>query len=201
MNESEDVLSFWFEGIDDQILIDKKKTPFKKWFSGGRLFDQDVGLKFGRLLNEAFQGQWDHWQETSRGGLALILLYDQLARNAFRNMPVMYTGDAEALRLSLKLIEAKDDLKFLCVERLFIYMPLMHAENLSMQAMSVKVFGRLVEDIRRVNPANEWYYIDQLNYAREYFSIIERFGRFPHRNNILSRPSTAEELRFLQKSK
>jgi uncharacterized protein (DUF924 family) len=151
-------------------------------------------------LEEALSGSLKNWEETARGKLALIILLDQLTRNAFRNTARMCDGDEEALRLSDRLIKSGGDKGFLCIERLFLYMPLMHAEDLSMQELSVENFKVLSKDIMDVNPANEKYYRDQLGYAQKYFSIIERFGRFPHRNNVLERVSTDQELEFLNMS-
>ncbi|MCR4337882.1 MAG: DUF924 domain-containing protein [Candidatus Omnitrophica bacterium] len=187
MDRIEEILEFWFEGVDDSTIIDKKVLPFRKWFSSSPQFDQDIQRQFGADLLKAAQGVYQDWEKTPHGRLALILLFDQFSRNIYRNTPQMYAFDSFALQLTLKTIQEKRDQELMLIERAFLYMPLMHSEDRRMQELSVQCFEQLVADARQQNPANVSYYEYHLTYAKKYLSIISQFGRFPHRNPILGR--------------
>ena len=151
--------------------------------------------RFGALVEAALAGQLEHWRATWRGRLALILLLDQLTRNVFRGTPRAYSGDRAALALAL---EALDDGSFGAHsqdEQLFVMMPLVHAEDLGLQERAVELARGLLE--RAPEALRETW---QTGYARtqHYRAVIARFGRFPQRNAILGRPSTSEELAFLE---
>ena len=168
------ILVFWFEEISPE-----------SWFKKDALFDNILMQKFGRTLEKALAGQLDKWAQNKDGRLALILLLDQMTRNIFRNTPKAFSGDEIACALSLRsvadgFLEAEDNAH----KRQFFLMPMIHAEDLEIQKQSLPLFKTLTSE-------------NTYDYAVRHHDIIERFGRFPHRNQILNRPSSDEELAFL----
>jgi uncharacterized protein (DUF924 family) len=129
------------------------------------------------------------WQDRPRSALALVILLDQFPRNMFRGDPRAFATDPLAREVATVLVQKGTDRQLLPVERLFVYLPFMHSEDLTHQRQSVALFQQL---------AQERPYLDSLSYAIGHKEIIERFGRFPHRNAILGRLSTPEEIEFLQ---
>lgn len=193
------ILQFWFEGVDDSTLIDKGKRPFSKWFRVDKGLDQEIRERFESDLNNALTGKYQDWEKSPQGSLALILLYDQFTRNMYRDTPGMYVGDAPARELTLRLTSGRKEHTLYFVERVFVYMPLMHAEDIQAQRLSAQYFRELAEESKDKNPGNTHYYNYSLDYANRHRAIIKRFGRFPHRNKILGRVSTSEEIEFLKK--
>ena len=199
MNLPADILAFWFEGIDDPTPIDKGKQPFKKWFMKDAALDEGIRDRFEDDLNNALAGKYKEWEQSPRGALAAVLLYDQFTRNMYRDTLKMYVADAPAQELALQLTSGKKERTLSLIERVFVYMPLMHAEDIQAQRLSVGYFIKLVEESRKKNPGNTHYYNYSLDYANRHRAVIERFGRFPRRNKILGRTSTSEEIEFLKK--
>lgn len=195
-----DILDFWFEGINDATPIDKRQRPFRKWFTKDAALDQEIRDRFEGDLNNARAGKYREWEQSPRSALALILLYDQFTRNMYRDTFKMYLADALAQELTLQLTSGQKERTLNLIERVFVYMPLMHAEDIQAQRLSVGYFAELVEESKKKNPGNTHYYSYSLDYANRHYAIIERFGRFPHRNAILGRTSTPEEIEFLKKS-
>lgn len=195
MNE---ILIYWFNGLNDETAIDKKAPPANKWFTKDKQMDEEIRERFEADLIKASQGTYKDWEETPGGRLSLVILWDQFARNIYRNTPQMFATDAQAVTLSLKSIRDHSDHQLSLIQRLFLYMPLMHAEDLKIQKKSLQQFQNLVDEVKDKNPLNRTYYEETLNYAKRHFSIIVRFGRFPHRNAILGRESTLVELEFLK---
>ena len=173
MQTSKNVLSFWFE-----------ETTSKQWFKKNDDFDEIIRLKFEPTVTAALEKQLSKWTNTADGCLALIILLDQFTRNIYRDTPRAFIGDPIALALSLRCLE-HDFIKQKNKNwRHFMLMPMMHSESLSIQNRSLPLFETFTEP--RI-----------VEYAVKHRNIIERFGRFPHRNKILGRPSTNEELKFL----
>jgi uncharacterized protein (DUF924 family)/nitroreductase len=191
--ESERVLSFWFGELDEQGRADEAKA--KRWWEKDATFDRQIRERFEADRHAILAGERDEWLATPRGRLAAIIVLDQMSRNMYRDTPGMFEADDEALRLALEGIERGDDLRLATDERAFLYLPLMHSEELAIQRQGVQLFtefrdelsGELRERISR-----------NLDFAIRHQEIIERFGRFPHRNAILGRASTPEELAFLE---
>lgn len=199
MDRIQSILQFWFGGVDDSTPIDKGQRPFSKWFRADKALDQEIRERFESDLNNALTGKYQDWEKSPQGSLALILLYDQFTRNMYRDTPKMYMADARAWKLALRLTSGQKEHTLYFVERVFVYMPLMHAEDVQAQRLSVRYFAELVEESKNKNPGNTHYYNYSLDYASRHRAIIERFGRFPHRNKILGRASTPEEIEFLKK--
>ena len=181
------VLDFWFDGVTDQSVIDKKKAPFKNWFTASQAFDAAVNAHFHDDYIKAAGGLYASWSSSAKGRLALIIIFDQLGRNLFRGSPAMYRADPLAQRLSIEGIEQKADEELALIERLFFYMPLMHAEDLELQKLSVVCFKKLRDAAARLNSANEKYYDSHLAHAEKHYEEIRRHGRFTHRDKVLNR--------------
>lgn len=188
----EEVLTYWFGSLEAEDDIDLSRSEL--WWKGGEAIDADVRTRFGDLVHRALEGRLDSWASSPRGTLALVILLDQLTRNIGRGTPEAFAGDAKALELSLQAIASGADRKLRLVERQFLYMPLMHAEEREIARRSVEIFERLSRDIRERGREG---LADPLSHARQHAEIVLRFGRYPHRNAILGRPQTAEEEVFL----
>lgn len=179
------VLDFWFLPTSDA----KHGKPRKEWFRKDAAVDATIGERFGALVETAMNGGLRAWDQNVRGALARILLLDQFTRNMFRGTVRAFAGDALALDGAEHLVAAGADRDLLPVERWFVYLPFEHAESLLAQEKSLALFRQLDAE------ANLG---DTLDYAARHHDIIKRFGRFPHRNAILGRTSTGEELEFLE---
>ena len=172
---AEDVLAFWFaEGRREQ------------WFRGGPSFDVVVEEVLGLAYHRAASGECDGWAESAAGALALVLLLDQVPRNLFRNDPRAFATDEQARHIAHAAIESEFDRGLSQVQRVFLYLPFEHSEELEDQELCCRLVAELDED-----PG--W-----LDYARQHRDIIARFGRFPHRNAVLGRLCTPEEEAFLR---
>lgn len=186
------VLSFWFE--DATLSPEALQRRNAVWFRADPAFDDECAARFAALLDDAARGGLDGWTATPHGRLALVILLDQMPRNIHRGSPGAFMHDAQAAAHCLAGIETGQDRALHPVERLFLYMPLQHAEDLDLQRRSVERFESLAAE---VDDAWRDDFTENVRYAREHHDIIERFGRFPHRNRVLGRPSTEEELRYL----
>ncbi|WP_206953100.1 DUF924 family protein [Trinickia acidisoli] len=183
------VLDFWF-GEPGTAAFGQ---PSERWFKGDEAFDALILERFGTTLAQARRGGCDAWQRTPLGALALIVVLDQFSRNTCRGRPEAFAGDAQALAVARRLVESGADRDLPSAEhRAFAYLPFEHCESLAVQHESVRLFEALV---RETGAAGEGNYFD---YARQHAAIIERFGRFPHRNKALGRVSTDEERAFLR---
>ncbi len=185
MVQFEEVLEFWFGKPDSEDY----GQPRQVWFRKNKEFDEEVKSRFLSIYQQAVEGQLQHWEETAEGCLALIIVFDQLPRNMFRNKPEAFASDYLALKYANKAIEQNFDSSLLPIQRWFIYIPFEHSENLEDQRTCVQLFSSLEHHPESANT---------IDYARRHLEVIERFGRFPHRNIILGRESTQEELEFLQ---
>jgi uncharacterized protein (DUF924 family) len=143
-------------------------------------------------------GELDAWQETPRGALALLILLDQLTRNLHRRTPEMFSADERALAVVRRALAAGHEQHLALIERYFLYMPLMHSEDLADHDLAVDRFTALIEDARRRGSQRVSVYEGGLDYERRHRDIVARFGRYPHRNAILGRESTPEEVTFLE---
>jgi uncharacterized protein (DUF924 family) len=185
MANSDTILTFWF-GPPESDLYGK---PRQEWFSKNPDFDQQIRTLFLADYHQAAQGGLDSWVHTPLSCLALILLLDQMPRNMFRDTPQAFATDPQALAIAEKAVVHGLDRQLLFVQRWFMYLPFEHSENLVDQRQSVQLFSQLEED-----PDSQ----EAISYAIRHRQVIEQFGRFPHRNRILGRPSTPPELVFLQ---
>lgn len=183
MPRPEDVLEFWFDPAVEA-----------HWFDRDDAFDAQVRERFGAALEAAAHDKLDEWSDTPEGWLALLIVLDQFSRNIYRDDARAWAYDAKAQRLALEGIARGDDQRLAPLQRLFVYLPLEHAEDLALQSHCVQLFGRLADQL----PAGQRAPFEGfLDYARRHHDVIERFGRFPHRNAVLGRPNTDAELAYL----
>jgi len=191
MVSPQDILEYWFGPMSaDDYPADNGEI----WWKKNPDLDAEIKDRFGAALAASARGELDHWRKDKAARLAHIILVDQMSRNMHRDSADMYAQDDLAQELSL-LCAISDDFYGGYYERMFQHMPLMHAENLALQRLCEHLFEREVAmsdgDVRKAAANN-------LDYATKHRVIIERFGRFPHRNKILGRESTAEEIEFLK---
>ncbi len=191
--QPENVLEFWFgpPGTATEIVGWQRKL----WFAKSATNDQAVIEQFADTLLAATAGRLDHWADTPRGRLALLIVFDQFPHHIHRNQPQAFATDPQALALSLAAIKAGDEQQLTPIERVFLYLPLEHAESNEMQELSVSLYEKRA---REAAIAERALFDDFLKYARQHRDVVARFGRFPHRNAILGRPSSDDELAFLK---
>ncbi len=189
----EGVLRFWFGEGSAQAVPDKERLRF--WFNGGERVDGLIRERYAALVEQGGRGYLDAWLDTPRGTLAMIVLLDQFPRNIYRGSARAYAFDERALAACREGQAKGWDELLSPLERAFFYLPLEHAEDLAAQERSVALFARLLDQAE--TPLREvcaGFY----DYAVRHRDVIARFGRFPHRNHVLGRDSTPEEIEFLQ---
>ncbi|MEX6503884.1 DUF924 family protein [Pseudomonas zhanjiangensis] len=165
------------------------------WFGKQDSQDSEARERFAGQVEQALAGGLGDWAEQPQGWLALILLLDQLPRMLHRDSPLAFAGDARARELVFAGLDTDKELALAPIQRVFVYLVLEHAEDLLLQDEALRRFVRLLD----AAPAGERaLFADYLDYAERHQRIIARFGRFPHRNAILGRASSEEELRFLE---
>ena len=185
-NEASTIIDFWFGAPGSA----EHGTARRVWFAKDAAFDAEIRERFGALVEQALRGELDDWGDDARSALAQVLLLDQFTRNAFRDTPRAFAGDPRALAAATRMVGLRHDEQLPTFMRGFVYLPYEHAEGLAMQDEAIRLLTRLAA----ADPAQQ----SMLDYAHRHRAIIARFGRFPHRNAILGRRSTAEELAFLK---
>ncbi len=189
----QDILSFWFGDAARNLDIIALKSDI--WWNKSPSLDADIKERFESVLCALKNNELEDWRETPHGLLAMIILTDQFSRNIYRSTPAAFENDVLATSFCLEGMANRKDIELKLVKRVFFYMPLMHSESSKLQDKSVEQFTNLV-DISE--PDEKKYFQGNLNYAVKHRDIVRRFGRFPHRNRILGRQSTAEEIEFLK---
>jgi uncharacterized protein (DUF924 family) len=195
MDEARQVRDFWFGKLPTTAQALNQRV--KIWFPGDALQHRDATIRarFGDLLERAAKGELASWSDSPRRCLSLIVLLDQFPRNIFRGTARAFAYDEQALAATLGGMQSAADGALDLVERIFFYMPLQHCESLEVQDESVAAYRRLrMEAPQEMHAAFE----DAMKSAQEHRSIIQHFGRFPHRNEVLGRPSTPEEEAWLE---
>jgi uncharacterized protein (DUF924 family) len=181
-----EVLDCWF-GAPDSPDHGKER---KLWFKRDDAVDTMLRERFGDLIDAANAGELDAWQGSALGALALVIVLDQLSRNCHRNTARAFAADSKALRTAQRMIASgADRLLPGTLHRAFAYLPFEHDETLASQQESLRLFKQLAAE-----PGGDGYYESALRHAK----VIERFGRFPHRNVLLGRESSDEEIAFLR---
>lgn len=186
MSQIDEILDFWFGSRTNVVGYGNRRAV---WFKKNTAFDQEIRVRFRPDYEQAAAGELSDWQDSPQGCLALVLLFDQFPRHMFRGAPQAFATDPQALSVAQQAIAQGFDQALRPVQRWFIYLPFEHSENLEHQNRAVELFRQLGDD-----PDS----LDVLAYAIRHRDIIQRFGRFPHRNKILVRPSTPEEAEFLK---
>jgi uncharacterized protein (DUF924 family) len=193
MDEARAVREHWFG--TEPLTPEALERRMELWFGAeSETYDAEIRARFGDLLERAAAGTLAGWGDGARGRLSLILLLDQFPRNMFRGTARAFDYDAQALALTLSGMQSAADGALDFPERLFFYMPLQHAESEDAQDESVAAFRRLLGE---VPPELHAIFAEVLRYAEKHRSVIERFGRFPHRNAVLGRASTTAEAEWL----
>lgn len=194
LNEIEQVLDYWFGACGADGTLDRAKQ--KMWFGTGNKFDAEIRKRFGKLHRRAVRGELDaEWAAIPRGRAALIVVLDQFSRHIHRNTRTAFEQDPAAQRLAAAGVESGADRELIAAQRAFFYLPFEHAEDLKLQQAGVRLFRRLATEVA---PGWRGEYESFADYCSHHRDIIERFGRFPHRNKVLGRVSTPEELEFLE---
>ena len=182
-NDYQAVYQFWFQELKP-----------KQWWQKSAKLDADISARFLADHERAAAGELSHWRDSPTGRLAEVILLDQLSRNMFRSSAKAFATDSLALQRAQQraqqAIDAGDDMRLAAQERVFLYMPLMHSESLSVHQQAEKLFRQLADEAPN--------YANHYDYELRHKAIIERFGRYPHRNQVLGRSSTAAELKFLE---
>lgn len=186
------ILTFWFgHGVTAREISDERQAV---WFGKNDDVDLEIRTRFEPATRAVFDGRLDHWRETPRGMLASIICCDQFPRNMYRGRAESFAFDTAALAMAEEMVAAGTHLELQPIQRVFAYLPFEHSEDLAMQDKSMELFGALAE---QADPEDREMFGINLDFARRHWEIIERFGRFPHRNAILGRESTDEEAEFL----
>ncbi len=179
----DEILDFWFAPHGSAEHGNTREL----WFRKDAAVDQSLRARFGGSVETALAGGYGEWS-TPRGALARVLLLDQFTRNIYRETPRAFAGDILALSISRAAVANRDDQALIPVERWFLYMPFEHAEDPAAQQTSLDLFARLRDETGLSEP---------VAWAERHAAVIRRFGRYPHRNALLGRASTAEEIEFL----
>ena len=174
MNNSQTILDFWFKEIDSRL-----------WWQKNHEFDELIRQRFGKTHQQATRGELAHWRTDAHGRLAEVIVLDQFSRNLYRNSGQAFAYDLAALILAQECIALGLDQFLSTVEKSFLYLPFMHSESLAIHQQAVQLYSITGLEFN-------------LNFELKHKVIIERFGRYPHRNAVLKRESTPEELLFLQ---
>jgi len=193
MFDWKELLDFWFGQLDEHGLPDRLHRD--RWFRSDRAFDQEIRRRFLSLVLFASEQGLDHWRQEPGGALAEILLLDQFTRHIFRGGVLAFDNDPLARKLCRRALDNNQDVRLPPIQRAFLYMPLQHSERMADQALSVDCYRVLAN-------ANDGLLGDLLQSfmqsARDHHDIVSRFGRFPHRNKALGRPSTELEVEYLE---
>ena len=178
-----EILEFWFSD---------RARPL--WFERNAAFDEEIRVRFGAVIAAACAGELESWSGSAQSALALVLLLDQFTRNVYRGTPRAFAGDSRARAVATAAVERGFDRQLPLDRRHFFYLPFEHSEDVGDQRRSVALFRSWAE---AHDGAQRDQALAQMTYVYRHQEIVERFGRFPHRNAILGRESTAEELAFL----
>lgn len=189
----EELLDLWFgDNPDDSSVAAEKKDL---WWGHSPETDELLREKFATASLSAGVGVLDHWTGSPQGRLALILLLDQIPRAIHRGQPEAFALDSDARKVASQGLASGADLLLRPIERVFFYMPFEHSEDLADQEQSVDLFRKLSETVPDGDRETFDYFLE---YAVRHHAVVARFDRFPHRNAILGRDSTAEEIEFLK---
>lgn len=190
--DPEEILTFWFGELDE--LGRASKACQDRWWSKDPALDAQIRQQFGATHTAAMRGELDSWLVNPRTRLAYIVILDQLSRNMFRETAAMFASDPLALRAALTGIDAGMHRQLKLDERGIFYMPLMHSEQLSEQERCVALFLELTNEVTGSARAAM---LSRVGFAERHRDIVKKFGRFPHRNAVLGRESTPDEVEFL----
>lgn len=193
MSAWQPLLDWWFGSAASASEVAAQRSGL--WFGYRAEQDAEARERFGELCAQAMAGGLQDWRGQAEGWLALILLLDQLPRMIHRGTPQAFAGDAQAQALVRQGLELGLEQQLPAIRQVFVYLVLEHAEELAAQNHAVERFQQLLQQCA---PSEQKLFADYLDYAERHRQVIQRFGRFPHRNEVLGRSSSADELAFLQ---
>ncbi len=188
---AQQVLDFWFGEMDGEFPVEDRSAL---WWGADSAQDERVRRQFRILHLAAEAGDLDHWHDAPVGRLACILLLDQFTRMLYRASGNAFRNDGEALRIAVLGVEMRMDRRLPLGQRVFFYMPFMHSEERGIQQRSVELYEQLVRD---ASPEQQERVRSNLRFAEQHRDVIQRFGRYPHRNKLLGRENTPEERAYL----
>lgn len=193
------ILAFWF-GADWESMSapDIAQAQQALWWSKNPDIDAECRTRFEPLLKQAAANQLADWADSPRSMLALILLLDQFPRNIYRGTPQSFDFDELARQHTHLALAMGQDQELPLIARVFIYLPLEHSEDIDDQEYSLQLFRALAKEAREAGAEHKKHFDGFADFAKKHHAVVERFGRFPHRNKILDRASSAEEAEFLQ---
>lgn len=194
METAESILHFWFGGSTDDAEVIREKWDL--WWQKNFRVDDEIRKRFEATLLAEHQGERESWGKSPRGQLARIIVLDQFPRNMYRGTLRAFAFDERARALAREALEQGADMRLRPVERAFVYMPFEHSETREDQITSRRLFTALMDD---VSDSQKSLFQNLLDYTLKHKAIIDRFGRFPHRNVLLGRQSTPEEIEFLKR--
>ena len=189
----DELLDFWFGDKDDDVEAGESQSAL--WWGSGTETDDLLSGKYGQAASAAAAGTLDHWTGSPRGRLALILLLDQLPRVIHRGTQGAFAQDEKARRVATQGLSSGADQLLRPIERVFFYLPFEHSEEEADQQRSIELYRELAATVPEKWRNSFDFYLD---FAVRHRDIVDRFGRYPHRNEILGRESTPEELEFLK---
>lgn len=192
MSRATAILEYWFGTLDAAGV--PAPDVERRWFEGDARLDAEIRARFEADLRSAAAGRLVRWENEARGALALVLLFDQFPRNMYRGTPRAFLFDAHARAVAGRALDARHEVGLWPIERVFLYLPFEHSESAEDQAEAVRRFTALVDAVPEEQRER---FRDYLYYAERHRDVIERFGRFPHRNAVLGRETTPEEQAFL----
>jgi len=192
MAEAEEILSFWFGELNDQGCASEERR--KSWWTKSEDFDRMIRSRFLSTYDAIAARQREDWRNAPRSSLAYIIVLDQFSRNMFRNTDKMFIADSLAREACCEGLDSGFDAELAFDERVFFYLPLEHSEDIRDHDRCLGLFRGLCESAPESLETDAKRYLD---FAERHRAIIERFGRYPHRNEVLGRRSTDEEIEFL----
>lgn len=193
MQSIESILGHWFGASTDEAGVIRDQSAL--WWKKNPRVDAEIRQRFEATLAAEMRDELESWGNDPRGQLARILLCDQFPRNMYRDTAKSFAFDVRARDLARVALDRGQDQRLRAVERVFVYLPFEHSEARQDQALSVRLFASLAGEVAPALKPSFQYFLD---FARKHKAIIDRFGRFPHRNAILGRASTPEEIEFLK---
>lgn len=193
-----EVLTWWFGDWDDTRPLADDDPNLRRWWWEEPAVDAEAAARFSQLHAEVTDGAHDDWEETARGALAKVLVLDQLSRCLFRGSARAFRWDGSARAVTQRALGRAFDRELRSIERLFLYLPLMHAEDRATHRRALALYSDLAEEAEEAGLARADYYRQVVSLEIRHKSVIDRFGRYPQRNFALERTSTPEELAFLK---
>ena len=194
----EHVLNYWFADLSDESAISMEHPHCKIWYVKDKEVDIEIRSLFYGSYHK-YEGMTHFAPPDGKAALAVVLLFDQFPHHMFRGTKKMYAAAETALEVSKYALDKEYDLQLSLIQRLFLYVPLMHSEVLQDQEDMLKLFENLSKQAKtKATKSVEFFEMAYSYYAKKHYDIVARFGRFPHRNELLGRRSTKEELEFLE---